>query len=262
MSMGKIKLVSYFAEPLHANIPLYNATNIDLASLDISLLNKQYYRSQKLDWSPIYQTLKLSVQVVNHQPYIVIRSAQNIKELMLSFILKFAWLDGKSIRTYDILIRPRAKSAPVDLNPPKQHLVPIQTLLFRLTENQFAYGPTTENDTSAAIATKFQKYSMLSPRNIETVLMRNNPQAFSHKNGKLKIGYFLRFHAEQKRISPSGTKKTSHTQSTQLFTQLKKGIVETKKQIKVYRIKNQALKKKLQSMEIYIEQQIKISNGK
>ncbi len=262
MNIGNIKLLSYFSEPLHAIIPIHNATNTDLASLDISLENKQYYKAQKLDWNPLYPTLDLSVQVMHHQAYIVIRSAQNIKELMLSFILKFEWLDGKSLRTYDILIRPRARVAQVDLDLVNKHLQPMPTRLLRLTENLFAYGPTTENDTLAAIATGFQKHSILDLRNIETLLISNNPQAFKRKNGQLKIGYFLRFHLDPKTISQSTTDKISHTKSAKLFAQLKEEIVETKKQIEFYRIKNQALKQKLQSMEKYIEQQIRISSGK
>ncbi len=259
--IGEIKLLSHFSEPLHAQIPLNNASESELASLSVSLQNKQYYKSQKLDWNPVYKTLKLYIQIVNHQPYIVIRSTQKIRDLMLSFILNIEWQKGKKLQTFDMLIRRHSKHAPTkteNQNPDNQIYQTIPTQLMYIKENQFVYGPTTENDELKDIVAEFKKATQRSLYEIKSQLVKNNPHAFS-VNNKLKTGFYLKINLKPVDNSSFNSKDFSEKETIE---QLNREIHQTNRLIFQYQNRNLALRKKLQDLENEVGRQIKIAEGK
>jgi len=149
LSLGKIKVISTFAQPFLAEISLPAYTEEEMGSIEIHLASKRQFEERGIEMLPVLKKFKFSVEEKKGgRLYIKVHTKNAVKELSLSFLMEVTWAGGRLIKSYDVLLTPEAitefweqrareiiaqveveaaKEAPVEIAPPVKQTRPKET---------------------------------------------------------------------------------------------------------------------------------------
>ena len=102
MAVGEVELYSHLNQPLDARIRILSASEEELSSLNIRLI-------ENFDEVLDRRESGLTHEIINDDEgaYIAISSGDVIKEPFVNFNLELSWSEGHLIREYTLIIDPQ-----------------------------------------------------------------------------------------------------------------------------------------------------------
>jgi len=108
LSLGEIKVRSYFAEPFLGEISLPAYTIDEMDGIEIGVASAKQHMAMGYELSKLSRNLRFTVKENNNGDlYIEVRSKSAIKDLSISFLLEVTTVSGRIIKGYDILLSPK-----------------------------------------------------------------------------------------------------------------------------------------------------------
>ena len=107
LGLGKLQLESALNEPLRARIELLAATTEDINSLNVALADEAAFLHAGIPREYVLRQLSFTVKESDAGPdYILVYSADPIREPFLNFLVEVSWSKGRLYREYTVLLDP------------------------------------------------------------------------------------------------------------------------------------------------------------
>ena len=181
LGLGPVELQSRLSEPLLADIPLYGVNAATLQNVQVRLANREEFSRLGLDYLPDVSRLQLQVLAQERRVVLQIRSAQAIREPMISIAVVAEENGVRVMREFALLFDLPSTEQRREVNVPSTTSVlasPMQNSEEASSGSSALYGPTLAGDTLSSIAMKLAKNQNLPWTVIATALFKLNPQAF------------------------------------------------------------------------------------
>ena len=223
LGLGNLRLESALNEPLKARIELLSAKAEELNSLHVDLADEAAFRRADIPRENVLRQLRFSIKESETGPaYILISSADPIREPFLNFLLEVNWSKGRLYREYTVLLDPPdyvTGQGPKKVTPPTvttvKKAVPEKMESREIKEEEPTviyhpeykppatpatvpttapstagpveyrggdYGPVVGGDTLWSIARTVRPDTSISIQQMMLALMRANPDAFINNN--------------------------------------------------------------------------------
>jgi len=217
LGLGQIDVQSGLNQPFSARIELLSATVEEMDSLRVGLADRETFGRAGMKRSADLLQLMFSVSDTGDgRPYILIKTRDPIREPFLEFIVEAAWVRGRLVRAYTVLLDPpeyagaairRQAAAPPPAPPPVAAVEPAPPPVYenlalpppiRAPRRPADYRPgdtlfVESGDTLSAIALRVRPDPSISLNQMMLALQRANPEAFIGGDiNKLKGGVDLR----------------------------------------------------------------------
>jgi pilus assembly protein FimV len=114
LGLGEAKVESFLGEPLEVNIALITQSSDDLSSVTAGLASAGDYELIGASRDDISVPLRFSVEDLDGNAYITVRSSEILKSPVVRLILEVNWTSGRMLREYTLFLDPPtiSKSAP------------------------------------------------------------------------------------------------------------------------------------------------------
>ena len=138
LSLGQVQMRSSLGQPLRAEIPVYDADDADLQSLNVSLGTDDAFRRLGLD-PKIYKDVQIQIlSNENGQYYIQLQTSKPFNEPFFNVLLAADWQNGgRLVREFTALVDPPyiANTAVQTIDTPTVILSPV------VAEAEISYAP-------------------------------------------------------------------------------------------------------------------------
>ena len=112
LALGNATVLSSLGQALHAEIEVSIASDAEAQTLQAALANAQTYAAANLEYAPVLQNLKLSVQQRGSGKAVIrVSSPDALNEPVVQILLDVRWSTGKMVRALTLFIDP-APAAP------------------------------------------------------------------------------------------------------------------------------------------------------
>ncbi|MEM6708409.1 MAG: FimV/HubP family polar landmark protein [Pseudomonadota bacterium] len=236
LGLGELDLQSALNERFRATIELYDAAQLELSEIRVSLATTEDF--ERVGVERFFFLTSLKFEVVSGPrgvPEIKVTSTQAISEPYLNFIVEVLWPNGRMLREYTVLldpptftqaaapdVAPPARTPPVtdrggsgNTVPPSRSPSASRSSAARsasggatraATGDDRTLGMTGRNDTAWKLAEQSLPAEDITVQQQMLAIKRLNPQAFINDNvNQLKAGYVLRTPtaAEARALTPA-----------------------------------------------------------
>ena len=218
LGIGEIKLRSYLNQPLEAEVPLVLSRE-QLSQLRIGLATPAEFARVGLTRSPTLTKLRFAaVQRPDGSFVVRVRSTEAISEPFLSFVMELTWPEGRTLRSFTVLLDPppneptavgqpigrtaflserAAENPDADDAPAVTDALPVtgrrNPAVVPTEGYREIYGPVARNETLWRLAERLKPAPSIPTHRMMMALFRSNPQAFSRPNvNALNAGAYLR----------------------------------------------------------------------
>ena len=191
LELGKLEVLSALGEPLRAEVAVPELTPLEAASLQLSISEPGPFQTPGVSYPSLDHGIQIELmRRQGGEPYLSLKSNQEIKEPLIGIVLDLKWRSGRLVRDYLMLLR-TPESAPVTVankalvgNPPTPAL-PTPPPTARNTLQ------TQSGDTAGELAKKI-KPSAASLEQALLALVQENPSAFIDGNAnRMRAGVIL-----------------------------------------------------------------------
>lgn len=284
LSLGDLKVQSYFSQPLRGEIEIPVFSEQELNTLQIQLAPREKFDDQGIEFVPVVSQIQFALRSrSNGAPYIAASTVAPVSELFFSIVVQVDWDGGSFVKSYDILLSPPTVSesetaGAIDATaslapPPSAKIVPeapvidetvtaaapptetpparvMQSKISRLENGDYMYGPVGRGDTLSSIAEKLSQITNLSFEKRKNILYKLNPQAFAGgKKHRLQAGFQLTFRESAVDSLDEPSPAMNDTRSAADVEKMRKEIDEKRELVKQFRQTNEELRAKLKKLE-------------
>ncbi|MEJ2362124.1 MAG: FimV/HubP family polar landmark protein [Gammaproteobacteria bacterium] len=106
LGLGNIKMDSALNEPLMARIQLLSANSDDIKGLNVKLASREAFMRAGVDRTQLLSKIKFNIVKKGGKYYVVLTTAQSIREPFLNFLVELNWKNGRMLREYTVLLDP------------------------------------------------------------------------------------------------------------------------------------------------------------
>ncbi len=203
LGLGEAKVDSFLGEPLDVTIALITRPSDDLGSVTAGLASAGDYELIGASRDDISVPLRFSVEDLDGDARITIRSREVVKNPVVRLILEVNWTSGRMLREYTLFLDPptipqpapaprvEAESAaapPPAAEAPREEpaqspsqpapTTPRSTVISGADE----YGPVKNGENLWTIARDWSSGSGMNLNKVMLAIQRKNPEAFANNN--------------------------------------------------------------------------------
>ena len=203
LGLGEAKVESFLGEPLEVNIALITRPSDDLSSVTAGLASAGDYELIGASRDDISVPLRFSVEDLDGNAYITVRSSEVLKSPVVRLILEVNWTSGRMLREYTLFLDPPtiSKSAPAPridarsvtapppsveaprAEPAQAPAQPVQTTPgSTVISGADEYGPVKNGENLWTIARDWSRGSGMNLNKVMLAIQRKNPDAFANNN--------------------------------------------------------------------------------
>lgn len=186
--LGRLNLLSYLGQPLHAEVELVGVTKEELATLNARIASPEAYRRANLQYNAALPGARVSIEKrADGRPYLKITSSRPLNEPFIDLLIELTWSSGRIVREYTALVDPpgAAPAGPVEPGvaaaPPPPVPAPVAPRRAEPAPGAKQYGPIERGETLATIAKRVMPEGVTLEQTL-VALYRSNPDAFVRNN--------------------------------------------------------------------------------
>jgi len=203
LGLGEAKVESFLGEPLDVTIALITRPSDDLGSVTAGLASAGDYELIGASRDDISVPLRFSVEDLDGNAYISVRSREVLKSPVVRLILEVNWTSGRMLREYTLFLDPptipqpapaprvEVESAPAPPpaaeapreEPAQSPSQPAQTTpRSTVISGADEYGPVKSGENLWTIARDWSRGSGMNLNKVMLAIQRKNPEAFANNN--------------------------------------------------------------------------------
>ena len=203
LGLGEAKVESFLGEPLDVTVALITRPADDLGSVTAGLASAGDYDLIGASRDDISVPLRFSVEDLDGDAHITIRSTELMKNPVVRLILEVNWTSGRMLREYTLFLDPPtipqpapaprveaesaaapplAAEAPLE-EPAQSPSQPAQTTPRSTVYSEaHEYGPVKNGENLWTIARDWSRGSGMNLNKVMLAIQRKNPEAFANNN--------------------------------------------------------------------------------
>jgi FimV-like protein len=204
LQLGKLEVLSSLGEPLRAEVAVPVLTPAESATLQLSISEPSLFQTPGV----AYPSLEHGIQIEllrrpGGEPYLSLKSSQEIKEPLIGIVLDLKWRSGRLVRDY-LMLLPTSDNARTSESAEAQDKVnpassshagsvtpPVKPVATEPLADQRKTLETQVGDTAGALAKKIKPTSA-SVEQALLALVQENPAAFVEGNpNRMRAGVIL-----------------------------------------------------------------------
>jgi pilus assembly protein FimV len=204
LQLGKLEVLSSLGEPLRAEVAVPVLTPAESATLQLSISEPSLFQTPGVAYPSLDHGIQIELlRRPGGEPYLSLKSSQEIKEPLIGIVLDLKWRSGRLVRDYLMLLptpdnarasesaEAQAKVNPASSSPAGSATPPVKPVATEPLAVQRKTLETQAGDTAGALAKKIKPTSA-SVEQALLALVQENPAAFVEGNpNRMRAGVIL-----------------------------------------------------------------------
>ncbi len=204
LQLGKLEVLSSIGEPLRAEVAVPVLTPAESATLQLSISEPSLFQTPGVAYPSLDHGIQIELlRRPGGEPYLSLKSSQEIKEPLIGIVLDLKWRSGRLVRDYLMLLptpdiartsesaEAQAKVNPASSSPAGSATPPVKPVATEPLAAQRKTLETQAGDTAGALAKKIKPTSA-SVEQALLALVQENPAAFVEGNpNRMRAGVIL-----------------------------------------------------------------------